>query len=87
MIIAEFRTNEGRVGAAFEGASMTLVRHRRRRSGRDYVTLTMYLADDGDVATIYLFGSKAGAPTHRDWYYNLNSAASPGWRWERTPTK
>jgi deazaflavin-dependent oxidoreductase (nitroreductase family) len=32
----------------------------------------MYLADEGDAATIYVFGSKAGA--HPDWYYNLISA-------------
>lgn len=24
--------------------------------------------------TIYVFASKAGAPTHPDWYYNLTSA-------------
>ena len=73
-IIAEFRANEGRVGRPFEGAPITLVHHRGRRSGRDYVSPMMYLADDGDPATIYVFGSKAGAPTHPDWYYNLKSA-------------
>jgi deazaflavin-dependent oxidoreductase (nitroreductase family) len=76
-IIAEFRANEGRVGGAFEGAPLTLVHHRGRRSGREYVSPTMYLADQGDAddgRTIYVFGSKAGAPTHPDWYYNLISA-------------
>jgi deazaflavin-dependent oxidoreductase (nitroreductase family) len=34
----------------------------------------MYLADDEDAATIYVFASKAGAPTHPDWYFNLKSA-------------
>ena len=53
---------------------MTLLHHRGRKSGRDYVTPTMYLADDADPATIYVFASKAGAPTHPDWYYNLTSA-------------
>ena len=72
--IAEFRANEGRVGGPFEGAPMTLLHHRGRKSGRDYVTPTMYLADDADPATIYVFASKAGAPTHPDWYYNLTSA-------------
>jgi deazaflavin-dependent oxidoreductase (nitroreductase family) len=73
-IIAEFRANEGRVGGAFEGAPITLVHHRGRRSGREHVSPMMYLADDGDANTIYVFGSKAGAPTHPDWYYNLTSA-------------
>ncbi len=73
-IIAEFRANQGRVGGAFEGAPIALVHHRGRRSGREYVSPMMYLADDGDAATIYVFGSKAGAPTHPDWYQNLKSA-------------
>jgi len=34
----------------------------------------MYLADDTDAATIYVFPSKGGAPTHPDWYYNLTFA-------------
>ena len=72
--IAEFRANEGRVGGPFEGAPMTLLHHRGRKSGTEYVTPTMYLADDADPATIYVFASKAGAPTHPDWYYNLTSA-------------
>jgi deazaflavin-dependent oxidoreductase (nitroreductase family) len=73
-VIAEFRANEGRVGGGFEGAPVVLVHHRGRKSGREYVSPMMYLADDSDAATIYVFGSKAGAPTHPDWYYNLNSA-------------
>lgn len=72
--IADFRANQGRVGGAFEGAPMTLVHHQGRRSGREYVSPMMYLADDSDPATIYVFASKAGAPTHPDWYYNLTSA-------------
>ena len=73
-VIAEFRANDGRVGGAFEGAPIALVHHRGRSSGRDYVSPMMYLAEEGDAATIYVFGSKAGAPTHPDWYYNLKSA-------------
>jgi len=72
--IAEFRANEGRVGGVFEGAPITLVHHRGAKSGRDYVSPLMYLADDVDIATIYVFASKAGASTHPDWYYNLKSA-------------
>jgi deazaflavin-dependent oxidoreductase (nitroreductase family) len=72
--IGEFRANQGRVGGAFEGAPITLVHHRRRKSGREYVTPTMYLADERDAKTIFVFASKAGAPTNPDWYYNLKSA-------------
>ena len=70
-IIAEFRASEGRVGGHFEGAPMVLVHHRGRKSGRDYVNPMMYLPADGDDDTIYVFASKAGAPSHPDWYYNL----------------
>jgi deazaflavin-dependent oxidoreductase (nitroreductase family) len=73
-IIAEFRANEGRVGGNFEGAPMTLLHHRGRRSGKDYVSPMMYLADADDPATIYVFASKAGAPDNPDWYYNAVTA-------------
>ena len=75
-VIAEFRGNEGRVGGNFAGAPITLVHHRGRTSGRDYVAPMMYLAADDDPATIYVFASKAGAPTHPDWYTNLTAAGS-----------
>lgn len=73
-VIAEFRANEGRVGGSFEGAPVTLVHHRGRRSGVERVNPMMYLADDADPDTIYVFASKAGAPTHPDWYLNLVAA-------------
>jgi deazaflavin-dependent oxidoreductase (nitroreductase family) len=72
--IAQFRANEGRVGGAFEGAPITLVHHRGRKTGRAYVVPVMYLADDDDPKVIYVFASKAGAPTNPDWYHNLTSA-------------
>ncbi|WP_157121035.1 nitroreductase/quinone reductase family protein [Nocardia miyunensis] len=75
-IIAEFRANEGRVGGPFEGAPVLLLHHRGRKSGRESVTPTMYMADDQDPDLIYVFASKAGAPTNPDWYYNLTAAGS-----------
>ncbi|MFN8035789.1 MAG: nitroreductase family deazaflavin-dependent oxidoreductase [Acidimicrobiia bacterium] len=72
--IAEFRANEGRIGGPFEGAPMVLVHHRGRRSGRKYVNPMMYLPDDHDDDTIYVFASKAGAPSNPDWYYNLTAS-------------
>lgn len=73
-IIAEFRSNDGRVGGMFEGAPMVLVHHRGRRSDHAYVTPLMYLPDEQDPRQIYIFASKAGAPTHPAWYHNLTSA-------------
>jgi deazaflavin-dependent oxidoreductase (nitroreductase family) len=72
--VTEFRANQGRVGGAFEGAPITLVHHQGRKSGQEYVTPTMYLADEQDARTIYVFASKAGAATNPDWYYNLKAA-------------
>ncbi len=73
-IIAEFRANGGRVGGNFEGAPMVLLHSQGRRSGEEYVHPVMYLADDADTDVIYVFASKAGAPTHPDWYHNLTAA-------------
>lgn len=73
-IIAEFRANDGKVGGGFEGAPIALLHHRGRKSGSEFVAPVMYLADDDDANTIYVFASKAGAPTNPDWYHNLVSA-------------
>lgn len=75
-IINEFRANDGRVGGPFEGAPMVLIHHTGRKSGKQNVTPTMYLPDDDDPDTIYVFASKAGAPTHPAWYYNLTAAGT-----------
>jgi len=72
--IAEFRANDGRVGGVFEGAPLVLAHHRGRTSGREYVTPTMYLPDERDDNTIYVFASKGGVPSNSDWYYNLTAA-------------
>lgn len=74
-VIAEFRANGGKLGGNFEGAPVTLLHHRGRKSGREFVAPVMYLAAD-DPDTIYVFASKAGAPTNPDWYYNLTAADS-----------
>jgi len=73
-VIAEFRANEGKVGGQFEGAPVTLIHHTGRKSGTEYVAPVMYLADADDDTTIYVFASKAGMPTHPDWYHNMTEA-------------
>jgi deazaflavin-dependent oxidoreductase (nitroreductase family) len=75
-IIEEFRTHDGRVGGALDGAPLTLVHHVGRKSGRPYVSPMMYLAADDDPQMIYVFASKAGASTNPDWYYNLLAAGA-----------
>jgi deazaflavin-dependent oxidoreductase (nitroreductase family) len=60
-------------GGPFEGAPMVLVHHRGRKSGGEYVNPMMYLPHDDDD-NIYVFATKAGAPTNPDWYYNLTAA-------------
>lgn len=73
-IIEEFRANEGRVGGPFAGAPMVLVHSRGRKTGRALVNPMMYLPHETDGDIIYVFASKAGAPTNPDWYYNLTAA-------------
>ena len=73
-VIEEFRANHGKVGGPFEGAPMVLVHHRGRKSGTEHVVPLMYMADEADPNTMYIFASKAGAPTHPAWYHNLMAA-------------
>ena len=73
-IISEFRANEGRVGGMFEGASMILVHHVGRASGKEYVSPLVYLPGDNGDGAMHIFASKGGAPTHPDWYRNLIAA-------------
>jgi len=78
-VVADFRANEGRVGGQFAGAPMTLVHHLGRKTGRELLAPMMYLPGDAvgtDSATIYVFASKAGAPTNPDWYHNLVAAGA-----------
>jgi len=67
-IIAEFRSNHGKVGEPFEGVPMILIHHQGRRSGVERVTPLAYQPIDGGWA---IFASKAGGPTNPDWYLNL----------------
>ncbi len=67
-IIAEFRANGGRVGGRFEGATLLLLHTTGARSGKERVNPLVCMAN-GD--RLLVFASKAGAPTHPDWYHNL----------------
>lgn len=67
-LIAEFRTNDGKVSGVFEHAPLLLLTTTGRRSGRQHTTPLVYQRE-GD--RIFVFGSKGGAPAHPSWYLNL----------------
>lgn len=67
-IIEEFRANAGKVGGRWEGRGLVLLTTTGRKSGRKHTTPMVYTRD-GDRLLVY--ASKAGAPTHPDWYLNL----------------
>lgn len=67
-MIEEFRANGGKVGGMWEGRPLLLLTTTGAKSGQRHTTPTMYLRD-GD--RLLIFATKAGAPTHPDWYHNL----------------
>jgi deazaflavin-dependent oxidoreductase (nitroreductase family) len=68
-IISEFRENAGKVGGPFEGGTLLLLHTVGARTGQERVNPVMY-RDNGD-GSYAVFASKAGAPSHPDWYHNL----------------
>jgi deazaflavin-dependent oxidoreductase (nitroreductase family) len=71
-IIAEFRTNGGKVGGQFAGMPLLLLHTVGAKSGQPHINPVAYTLD-GDRYVI--IASKGGAPTNPDWYYNV--AAQP----------
>jgi deazaflavin-dependent oxidoreductase (nitroreductase family) len=67
-VIEEFRANGGVVGGMFEGMPLVLVHHKGAKTGTDRINPLAYQVD-GDRYVV--FASKAGAPSHPDWYHNL----------------
>ncbi len=67
-IIEEFRANGGVVGGPFEGATIVLVTTTGAKSGKVRVN-PLVARLEGD--NVYVFASKAGAPTNPDWFHNL----------------
>jgi deazaflavin-dependent oxidoreductase (nitroreductase family) len=70
-IIREFRENGGEVGGPFTGAPLLLLTTTGAKSGAQRTNPMMYLADG---KRLYVFASKAGAPTNPDWYHNLKAS-------------
>lgn len=68
-IIAEFRANGGKV-ESFGDAPMVILHTIGAKSGAERQNPLVALVD-GDA--LYLFASKAGAPTNPDWYHNVKT--------------
>jgi deazaflavin-dependent oxidoreductase (nitroreductase family) len=66
--IEAFRANKGQVGGVWEGRPLLLLTTTGAKTGQPRTTPMMYLRE-GD--RVFVFASKAGAPTHPDWYHNL----------------
>jgi deazaflavin-dependent oxidoreductase (nitroreductase family) len=67
-IIAEFRANNGYVGAPFNSDQLVLLHSIGAKSGEERVSPLMSFPDDNGWLIV---ASKAGAPTNPAWYYNL----------------
>ena len=68
-IIAEFRANSGKV-AQFGDAPMVILNTTGAKSGEPRDIPLVAFVDGGEL---YVFASKAGAPTQPDWLYNLRA--------------
>ena len=68
-IIAEFRANGGKV-ESFGDAPMVILHSTGAKSGVERENPLVALVEGDDM---YLFASKAGAPTNPDWYHNLKA--------------
>jgi deazaflavin-dependent oxidoreductase (nitroreductase family) len=69
-VIEEFRANGGKAGGMFEGKPLLLLHNVGAKSGREFVTPLVYLADGDDHV---IFASKGGAPNNPGWYHNLKA--------------
>lgn len=67
-VLQEFRSNGGKVGGPFRDADVLLLTCTGARSGQPRLVPLAYTRD-GDRYVI--IASKAGLPTHPDWYHNL----------------
>jgi deazaflavin-dependent oxidoreductase (nitroreductase family) len=67
-VIEEFRANEGKVSGHFATMDLLLLHTIGAKSGLPRINPVACMADGDRFAII---ASKAGAPTHPDWYFNL----------------
>ena len=67
-IIEEFQANGGQVGGPYAGVPLLLLTTTGAKSGQQRINPLAYHTDGERLVVI---ASKAGAPTHPDWYHNL----------------
>jgi deazaflavin-dependent oxidoreductase (nitroreductase family) len=68
-VVEEFRANQGKVlTGRFAGRTLVLLTTTGARSGQPR-TIPLAFTRDGDNYVV--IASKAGSPTHPDWYHNL----------------
>ncbi|MFD5918872.1 nitroreductase/quinone reductase family protein [Kitasatospora sp. NPDC058201] len=67
-VVAEFRSNGGRVGGPFEGGDLLLLTTSGAVTGRPHTVPLGYVRAEGLLLVI---ASAAGAPEHPQWYRNL----------------
>jgi deazaflavin-dependent oxidoreductase (nitroreductase family) len=70
-IVEEFRSNGGKVGGPFEGATLLLLHTTGAKSGKSRLSPLAYLTVDGKMLIV---GAYAGAPKHPAWVHNLRAA-------------
>ena len=68
-VIAEFRSNEGRV-ARFGDNPVAILHTLGAKTGTLRLTPLVVIEDQGDQL---IFGTKAGDPRHPDWYFNVRA--------------
>jgi deazaflavin-dependent oxidoreductase (nitroreductase family) len=69
-IVDEFRSNGGKVGGPFEGATLLLLTTTGAKSGQPRLSPLAYLTIDDKMI---ILGSKAGADTNPAWVHNLRA--------------
>jgi deazaflavin-dependent oxidoreductase (nitroreductase family) len=69
-IVDEFRSNGGKVGGPFEGATLLLLTSTGAKSGQPRLAPLAYLTIDQKMIIV---GSKAGSDTNPDWVHNLRA--------------
>lgn len=67
-VIAEFRSNSGKVGGQFENADLVILRTTGAKTGQERLTPLTYVSDNGRY---YVFAAGPYLPNHPAWYFNL----------------
>jgi deazaflavin-dependent oxidoreductase (nitroreductase family) len=70
VIIAEFRSNQGRVGGMWKETPLLLLHHTGAKSGVSRVNPVAYLPDD---ERYMIWAANGGAPNNPAWYHNLKA--------------